>query len=125
MYRMPGAGGSSKSTINEKEEKKLARQSVWNSVYFFVGYVILLRLGRYLSKHECYPPVFSFYASIYFTSTNNFVHKCNFTGKYCIKPFIGKYLWVCTFKYKAFELGAVDMTITDDVVWLSRGPVQM
>ena len=46
MYRMPGAGGSSKST-NEKEEKKLARQSVWHSVYFFVGYVLLLRLGKF------------------------------------------------------------------------------
>ena len=44
MYRMPGAGGNSKSA-NAADEKKLARQNVWNSVYFFVGYVLVLRLG--------------------------------------------------------------------------------
>ena len=41
---MPGAGGSSKST-NATEEKKLERQKVWHSVYLFIGYVVLLRLG--------------------------------------------------------------------------------
>ena len=44
MYRMPGTGESSKSA-NVTEEKKLARQNVWHSVYFFVGYVLLLKLG--------------------------------------------------------------------------------
>ncbi len=47
MYRMPGTGGSSKST-SATEEKKIARQNVWNSVYFFVGYVVLLRLGTFV-----------------------------------------------------------------------------
>ena len=44
MYRIPGAAGSSKST-NATEEKISERQKVWHSVYLFIGYVVLLRIG--------------------------------------------------------------------------------
>ncbi|CAB3991900.1 Hypothetical predicted protein, partial [Paramuricea clavata] len=36
--------GESSKSANVTEEKKLARQNVWHSVYFFVGYVLLLKL---------------------------------------------------------------------------------
>ena len=45
MFRMPSSGGTSKNP-DAVEEKKLARQHVWRNVYFFVGYIAVLRLGK-------------------------------------------------------------------------------
>ena len=45
MYRMPNAKGTVKPG-DASEEKKLSRQNIWRSVYFFVGYVLTLRLGK-------------------------------------------------------------------------------